>query len=239
MTHYTNFLSNTNGLVANRWLEFTKIHKTTHFYDIGSNDPYEKLYGAIPFFKPLFPDAQIYLFEAATKHEESMKRSGMPYAVEVLSDEDGKEITFYESKIAEGGGGDSYYLENTKYYNDENRIETKRKTVKLDTLVEKNGWEYPDVMKLDTQGSEIDILNGASKCLEKTKFVVIECSVQEYNQGNPLASEVVNYMSKKGFIIYDIFQMHYHHNATNQQILNQVDFMFCKADLEKVKIKSF
>lgn len=196
------------------------------FFDIGANDPFSRE-GQQTVFKPLMPATRFFLFEAMAKHEPALVRSGEPYAICVLDGQDGQEKTFYESKVYAPGTGDSVYLERTSAYAPDALIATKHITQRLDTLVGARLWPWPDFIKLDTQGSELDILAGASECLAHARGLQIECNVQRYNEGAPLLDEVVAFARDRGFRLYDIAQFHYNKHRE----LLQLDAIFVRADL--------
>ena len=79
----------------------------------------------------------------------------------------------------------------------------------------------PDFMKIDTQGSEIDILKGCGKYLKKVKLLYLECPVININQGARDISEYLTFTKKAGFIPLDICEKHIHNN-----ILLQIDILF-------------
>ena len=56
-----------------------------------------------------------------------------------------------------------------------------------------------DLIKLDTQGSEIDILRGAERLRTKADAIRTEVSVDAYNMCAPLKPEVIDYMLSIGF----------------------------------------
>jgi len=192
------------------------------FYDIGAWDPFG--YHGATKFQQIFKNSKFYLFEANNKMESQLKKSGFDYVVQLLSDKDNEERIFYEAKLP-CTTGDSYYLENTSAYSKENRTEKKLTTKTLDSLIEELKWPTPDFIKIDTQGSEIDILKGASKTLDNCTFVLIEIKIQNYNKNSPDFFESMNYMYSKGFKIYDITEFHYY-----EGFLNEVDFLFVKKD---------
>ena len=193
------------------------------FYDIGANDPFSTE-GQQTIFKPLMPDTRFFLFEAMAKHEPALVRSGEPYGIAVLDTDDGLEKTFYETRAYAQGTGDSVYLEQTAAYGADSVISTVHVTQRLDTLVEQRGWPLPDFMKLDTQGSELDILRGAPRCMAHARGLQVECNIQEYNRGAPLLPEVIAFMSANGFKLFDIAQFHF----TAQKELLQVDAIFVR-----------
>ena len=88
-------------------------------------------------------------------------------------------------------GGNSYYKEighsnadkmfpETKY--------TKQKAITLSSVVKKKSYPIPDLIKIDTQGSEIDILKGAKKTLENCKLLYLECPIIANFNNNNLTS---------------------------------------------------
>jgi FkbM family methyltransferase len=49
----------------------------------------------------------------------------------------------------------------------------------LDDVYAKEGLEYPDLIKIDVQGYELDVLRGARNVLAHTRYLVIELSLRE------------------------------------------------------------
>jgi FkbM family methyltransferase len=97
-----------------------------------------------------------YLFEANIKNKKYLERFDYQYFINVLSDRI-KEITFYSKSLS----GDSYYLEQTNFYSSSDAQNLT--TTTLDEIVIANELPLPEFIKIDTQGSELDILNGGKK----------------------------------------------------------------------------
>jgi FkbM family methyltransferase len=168
----------------------------------------------------IFPMAKFYQFEANLN-----KRKFIPNAFfDVLADKDGKEVQFYRT-TTECDTGNSIYRENTQYFNDENVLIEERTTKKLDTIVEENKLPPPDFMKLDTQGSELNIISGAKNIMKSVQVILMEISLHEYNVGVPLLNHVICTMSGLGFVLFDIIELHY-----IQDVLIQIDGLFCRVD---------
>lgn len=150
----------------------------------------------------IWPGAQFFAFEAMPESAMIFEHFGVPYSIGLLSDTDGKEITFYQNTTHPGGN--SYYKENSQinqnadqYFNEE--TEKKMLSVTLDTLVQQNNYPQPDLIKMDVQGAEMDILKGATKTLEKCSDLILELQKVEYNKGAPLREEVIEYLKQLGF----------------------------------------
>ena len=79
------------------------------------------------------------------------------------------------------------------------------KTVTLDHFNDKHHIKDCDVMKLDTEGSELDILKGGESLLSQTLMIDIEVGFQEYHTGRPFFSDVDQYLRLQGFHLYDLF----------------------------------
>jgi hypothetical protein len=104
----------------------------------------------------------------------------------------------------------------------------------LDHLLEKRQWSPPLLMKLDVQGFELEILKGGSRALDASEVVILETSILEYNRGGPLFDEVVSFMKRAGFLVYDICGQL---RRETDGVLFQTDLVFCKefSDLRKHK----
>ena len=75
----------------------------------------------------------------------------------------------------------------------------------LDTIMFKeNKIMEIDILKLDVQGAELDVLNGAKETIKKTKMIVVEQSVRSPYEGGSMYYEVDNYLRNEGFELLDI-----------------------------------
>lgn len=138
------------------------------------------------------------LLEGNRECELALKNLGVPYKICLLSDTE-KIVPYYRHKTDRTCTGNSYYLELTEHYK-ESDIEY-LKTRILDSVVDGQAF---DLIKLDTQGSELDILRGGENTLNNAKMVVIETSIRPYNRGAPLQAEVIDFMKSRGFEKSDI-----------------------------------
>ncbi len=79
-----------------------------------------------------------------------------------------------------------------------------------------------NLIKLDVQGSEIDILNGGIKLMKKADLILTECSVVEFNINGPLILDQLNFFNKHEFTFIDVVDLLYGKNGR----LLQVDVLF-------------
>lgn len=174
--------------------------------------------------KTSLKNKQFILFEANKENEPYLKKEGFKYFIELLSNEE-KDLKFY-SQVSTG---DSYFLEQTTFY--KNNMDPQMiKATTLDNLVGKNNIPSPDFIKIDTQGSELDILKGAKKTISGSSLLYLECPIIEYNLGAPNLNEYIEYLNSIDFIPYDICEVHKIDN-----VLIQIDILFIKKSIfEKI-----
>lgn len=147
-----------------------------------------------------WPDAHFIEIEGNPACEEQLRGTGAETHIILLSDAE-KEITFYRRKDAPSCTGCSAYRENTEFYADD-KIETVvLPATTLDKLLEGRQLVLPILLKLDLQGAELDALDGAKYFLSVVSWIVMEVSLENYNEGSPLFNEVDEYMRAAGFYL--------------------------------------
>ena len=151
--------------------------------------------------KSVWPDSGYYLFDAMEECRPYFESSQDNYYIGLLSDEDGKEIKFYQH-IWEPGGN-SYYKETTGRFTEDDAVIKTSWT--LDSIVKYNNWPLPDLVKLDIQGAELDVLRGAQYTLSNCADIILEAQHTDYNEGAPKVDEVIEYMRSIGFELVSNF----------------------------------
>jgi FkbM family methyltransferase len=174
-------------------------------YDIGSNCLHWSKVAQM-----VWKNAKIIHIDGFEPFENLYKTKGVDYAIEVLSDNDYKEVTYFENFINHGGC--SYYELNYKdfpynvdAFKNEHYREVTRKTKTLDTLVRERGWKTPDLIKMDVQGCELDIIKGAVNTIRYCPHIILELQNQEYMKGAPMRDEVIGYMKFLGYELVSHF----------------------------------
>lgn len=190
------------------------------------------------YVKTVYPNSLYFMLEANSDCEGELKETGMPYEIALLGEHDGVEKNYY--KINGGDcSGNSVYRERTEAYDDSRCSVQRLKTQTLDSILKRKNLQ-PDFVKLDVQGSELDVLKGAIETLKQAEFVLLEIEVAEFNQGRPTFAEIIAYMDKAGFEMFDLIELKYlpHSlclcNSTNHR-LNEMDILFCRKDSEYKK----
>ncbi|HVN79666.1 MAG TPA: FkbM family methyltransferase [Terriglobia bacterium] len=85
-------------------------------------------------------------------------------------------------------------------------------TVDLDSWMEVNRpGRSVDLLKLDTQGSELDILKGSIKTIGKTLWIVVEVEFHPLYEGQPLFSDVDLFLRQYGFNLWNFGDVNCRH----------------------------
>ena len=86
---------------------------------------------------------------------------------------------------------------------------------KLDNIFEEGA--VFDLIKIDTQGSELDILEGGKDIVSRTSIIILEVSFIEHNIGSPTAEQTLDYMKDIGFTKKMSIGEHYDENKLVQE----------------------
>ena len=179
--------------------------------------------------KRVWPDVGVFMIEANPLHESHLDKlammNGDNYLIAALGDEE-REVTFYTRSDKPHTEGNSYYKE-ANYWDIPQLVqESKTKLKKLDNIFEDDATF--ELIKIDTQGSELDILKGGKELVKRASAVVLEVSLIEYNEGAPSAEETINYMNKIGFEERMSIGEHY-----DGETIIQKDILFTNKELVK------
>lgn len=94
----------------------------------------------------------------------------------------------------------------------------------LDTILSPSDIQTPAFLKIDVQGYEKNVLEGCKSLLLLFSYISVECSFVELYTGQALAHEVISYLSNKGFILRNVYNIDKDKNG----ISVQGDFLFTK-----------
>ncbi|NDB59763.1 FkbM family methyltransferase [bacterium] len=145
--------------------------------------------------KSVFPSARYYLVEGNYRCEPFIRTLGSDYSIALLSD-DIKTVDFYVRKNELLCTGNSIYRENTTFFTDDQIIVEKLSTTTLDLLLPDSQF---DLIKIDVQGSEVDIIRGGMNLVSKAKGLLLEVSLVEYNFNAPRKDDVMKFMKTIGY----------------------------------------
>lgn len=169
--------------------------------------------------KRVLPNANFILFEANPIHSEYLKSLNFPYYISALTANETGDVDFYSTDDLAGSTGGSIYKENTSHYE---AIQARKiKATTLNILVDRHNLPIPDFIKIDTQGAEIDVIEGGIEIFKRAKFILIELPILEYNQGAPTFDTYNNKLAELGFYPVSISEIH-----KFGSVIIQLDFLF-------------
>ena len=203
-----------------------KYFEPKSILDIGAN--VGQFYNEI---KNIFPNSYYYLIEGSESCEVVLETFNVDYSICLLSDTE-KEVDFYIRKNEPRCTGNSIYRENTSFYYDDQIIVEKKKNKTLSNLLNNQTF---DLIKIDVQGSEIDIINGGLDIIKEAKGILMEVSLMEYNQNAPTKDFVYEYMDNLGFKPVELIG-NINHPLTYELI--QQDILFLNKKYEQNSINN-
>lgn len=173
------------------------------------------------FGKKIFPSSAFLMIEPQAAKEEELKKvagrfSNVFYKMILTGKENNDSVSFFEMET-----GSSIYGEQTGTAREVKHYQMKT----LDTVMKEYNFQGSYFLKLDVQGAEIDVLEGAPETLQKTDFILLEASLLNYNQGAPLVADLIAWLNKNDFVLFDICDQQRRNNNTT---LVQADLLFSK-----------
>ena len=209
--------------------ELSKKYKPNSILDIGAH------YGEFSkFCKSLWKDVDLLMLEGNDECESVLEQLPFDHCIVLLSDTN-KEVTLYLNPKNLSCTGTSYYKERTRHYKES--VEIIKNTYTMDEVIEEIDNKKYDIIKIDTQGSELDIIKGGLKTVQNCSYLIMEVPTLQYNEGSPLFDEIIEYMNNIGFSDYEIIEEHKwidkNENTFEYGSTFQVDVVFKKLKNQK------
>ena len=203
-------------------LKYLIKKKSPLIFDIGANDGL-----SLEEFKSWWGSSIVHCFEPQEecwgKLESRSVLSPKPNAVInkiAVGDSNKQNIKFYSHDINTGISGFSkinissvvsihlYKLKRSSdkledYYNKINH-ERFVDIIRLDDYMDKSDIHHIDLLKIDTQGHEVEVLSGLGYKLADVDVVVTELMFYDYYKRNLSFSDIESYLLPAGFKLYDI-----------------------------------
>ncbi len=178
---------------------------------------------------PFYPDAFYFLVEANPYHEPGLKRyqqqnSLVEYVLAAAGNSEGE--IFFDSKDPFSGVASPISREGY----------IRVPVTTIDAQVRKHELKPPFLLKLDTHGFELPILNGAADTLQQTDLLVIETYNFQIQPDSLRFHEMCNFMESKGFRPIDIIEpLH----RQKDEALWQFDLVFIRANRPEFQINTY
>ena len=218
------------GTSKKRSKEFDKVSKKQFYKKLITRNPTIIDVGAnrgqsIDFFKKIFPKSKIYAFEPTRLFEFLIKKYKKNKNIKISSfavhsKKARKKIYYHTFKTRNVLGLSGFYKIN-KQSKDHIRLNTlKRKDIlkninhsfvvnciSLDEFLIRKKIKKIDLLKIDTQGNELNVLKGSKKILKNIKFIKLELMLYDYYEKSYSISEIDSFLMKYNFKIFNIIEV--------------------------------
>jgi FkbM family methyltransferase len=169
--------------------------------------------------RAVYPATRIISFEANPNCEPILKQKGIEYLIAFLGKETTEGVPFYINPQDVTSTGCSAFRELSEHFDESHFITVP--TYCLDDIVPVEA--KLDFLKMDVQGAELVILDGATKLLPTIKWIYLEVSFVPCNDKAPLFIDVLNYLKTRGYRVSDLCDPTW----VNNQLI-QCNFLFEK-----------
>jgi FkbM family methyltransferase len=171
-----------------------------------------------------FPDSYFLLIEPLKEYESALKSTLMKFKGSYVMAAAGSSFGQVTLNVHKNHlEGSSLYKESMGSEADGYEITVPM--IKVDDILQEKGLKGPYLLKIDAQGAELDVLEGAHRAMAEAEVISLEVSMFEFMKAAPQFSEVIFYMKNHGFVAYDII---IGWNRPLDNALGQVDVIFVK-----------
>jgi FkbM family methyltransferase len=153
-----------------------------------------------------FADAHLVLIEPLREFEEDLKRisrrRGGEYVLAAVGAEPGRAEIFVNPEMLY----ESSFLVNEWRPPEEHEALERREieVTTLDALRADRGWKGPFGLKIDAEGYEHRVIEGAVELLRETEFVIAEVSITRPFTGGVSFADFIALMDGHGFAVHDL-----------------------------------
>lgn len=170
----------------------------------------------------VYPQARYFCIEAKTEHEPALRqfkseKPNVEFIIAAAGDREG-EVNFYSPPNEPFGGSARH-----KPFGRHNSVVP---MVSIDGLCGTKKLAPPYLIKLDTHGFEVPILDGAAKALEQTNLLIIEAYNFRYRPEMLTFWELCSRLEREGFRCLDLMTPVH---RPDDEVLFQVDLIFARA----------
>ena len=192
-------------------------HNIEVVYDIGAHDgAWTKL------LKSRTRNLKFYMFEPNSMHNRQLLSSGEEFFNVLLSSK-AENRDFYSL----GKTSDSLFKPIGELYGGVKPTTMASET--LDTFSLMNNLRPPDIIKFDTQGSELEIMQGGMKTIKQAIALIVEVSLLSSNIGGCRIGDIIDFLETLNFFPIALLDLH----LDDRRYLHQIDLIFMQ---EKIKV---
>ena len=161
-------------------------------------------FGTLPLYEA-FPESYHVLIEPLKEHESHLNAILDKYRGQQIATAIGAREGTVFINIQDGFLTKSSIRERTALTSVLGHVERREIPITtLDALMDKQELEPPFGLKIDTEGFELQVIEGAAKFLRETQFVIAEVSVSRRFEDSYSFAEFIELMRRNGFRLCDI-----------------------------------
>ena len=158
-------------------------------------------------FYEIFPQSYHFAIDPLVENETALRDLKKKYHIDYLI----KAVGSYEGEIKINVHTD--HLDGSSLLKEQNiefdGIEREIPITTLNNVSKNQTFNGPIILKIDTQGSELDILKGSIELLKKTDFIILETSLFPFYKGQPIIEDIILFLKEQDFTLYDICDLTY------------------------------
>jgi FkbM family methyltransferase len=176
-------------------------------FDVGANTGQTVLK-----WNKFFPKAEYYCFEPVNSTMLALKNNTAKY----------KNIHYYQCALgAESKQADITLCHDpslNSFVDSVKEIGEKTEKVQINTIdeiCELESLNFIDVLKIDTEGFDIEVLKGAVRMLETNRimFIQVEAGMNPYNKLHVPLQNFVDYLAQYNYVLFGIYEQHLEWNG--------------------------
>ena len=215
----------------------TSNERTKEFNKIGPKEFYKKLLSKNPtiidvgankgqtifFFKKIFSKLKIFAFEPSETYKFLEKKyqndKNIKLSNVAIDKKKGKKKFYYHKFKSYNTSGLSGFYKINKESKDHIRLRSSERN----KILREINFSYPvncmslddifkrkiniDLLKIDTQGNELNVLKGSKKLLKNIKFIRLELMLYDYYENSYSISDIELFLKKFNFKIFNILEV--------------------------------
>lgn len=190
---------------ANAIKEICKI-KNPVIVDVGAAIDYGDNW--VQMFLDIYEDPYIYAIEPrpeAVTHLEDEYESNN--SVSIIPRAVGERRKSIELKVPEVSGSASAYVPKDLDWRSDSHKEPIKKVKVEQNTIDKLISKKVDILKLDTEGHELKVLEGAQNTIQNVKIVISELQFNPYYEGAVSAETMIEYLKSEEFIFHGLYDI--------------------------------
>jgi FkbM family methyltransferase len=214
-------LMRTNAPVRNFGLFFK--HLKSLGFDIRTVIDVGIAFGTPPIYRA-FPRARYFLIEPVAECRPVLEKLKQSLNAEYFLVAAGAENRHVMLNVHEDISGSSLFPQaEGKELDGEARLTLMRR---LDSLLPQS-LEHPVLLKIDTQGAELEVLKGLGTRIAEIDVLILETTTMPMRHGIPQFADIVRFCDDAGFAVYDVLEGHM---RSLDGALAQIDLAFVRKD---------